>query len=68
LEEFHKTKLRLFTNYSHELRTPMTLVIAPLQELKQMADFSAGVKNKHSLIFSNAQRLLLLVNQHMDLR
>ena len=68
LEEFHQTKLRLFTNFSHELRTPLTLVIAPLQELMQMADFSAGVKNKLSLIFSNAQRLLLLVNQLMDLR
>lgn len=68
LEEFHQAKIRMFTNFSHELRTPLTLIIAPLQELVSMPEFSSSVKNKLSLIFSNAQRLLLLVNQLMDLR
>lgn len=68
LEEFHQAKIRMFTNFSHELRTPLTLIIAPLQELVAMPEFSSVVKNKLSLIFSNAQRLLLLVNQLMDLR
>lgn len=68
LEEFHQAKVRMFTNFSHELRTPLTLIIAPLQELVAMPGFSSLVKNKLGLIFSNAQRLLLLVNQLMDLR
>lgn len=68
LEEFHQAKIRMFTNFSHELRTPLTLIIAPLQDLVSMPEFSSSVKNKLSLIFSNAQRLLLLVNQLMDLR
>lgn len=68
LEEFHQAKIRMFTNFSHELRTPLTLIIAPLQELVAMPEFSSVVKNKLGLIFSNAQRLLLLVNQLMDLR
>ena len=68
MEEFHQTKIRLFTNFSHELRTPLTLIIAPLQELLKMSDFNLTIKNKLSLISSNAQRLLLLVNQLMDLR
>lgn len=68
LEEFHQAKIRMFTNFSHELRTPLTLIIAPLQELVSMPGFSSVVKNKLGLIFSNAQRLLLLVNQLMDLR
>lgn len=68
LEEFHQAKIRMFTNFSHELRTPLTLIIAPLQELVAMPEFSSLVKNKLGLIFSNAQRLLLLVNQLMDLR
>ncbi len=67
-EEFHQAKIRMFTNFSHELRTPLTLIIAPLQELVSMSGFSSGVKNKLSLISGNAQRLLLLVNQLMDLR
>lgn len=68
LEEFHQAKIRMFTNFSHELRTPLTLIIAPLQELVAMPEFSSVVKNKLGLIFSNTQRLLLLVNQLMDLR
>lgn len=68
LEEFHQTKIRMFTNFSHELRTPLTLIIAPLQELFNMPDISKHIKNKLGLISSNAQRLLLLVNQIMDIR
>ena len=68
LEEFHQAKIRMFTNFSHELRTPLTLIIAPLQDLMSIPEFSSSVRNKLALIFSNAQRLLLLVNQLMDLR
>lgn len=68
LEKFHQDKIRMFTNFSHELRTPLTLIIAPLQELVSMAEFSSTVRNKLGLIYSNSQRLLLLVNQLMDLR
>ncbi len=68
LESFHQEKIRMFTNFSHELRTPLTLIIAPLQELISMSVFSSSVKNKIGLIYSNAQRLLLLVNQFLDLR
>lgn len=68
LEEFHQTKIRMFTNFSHELRTPLTLIIAPLQELVNIADLSKNIKNKLELISTNAHRLLLLVNQIMDIR
>lgn len=67
-EEFHRTKLQMFTNFSHELRTPLTLIISPLEELLHVPDFNHGVKNKLSLIYNNSQRMLLLVNQLMDLR
>lgn len=67
-EEFHQTKMRMFTNFSHELRTPLTLIISPLQELLRRNEFNTGVRNKLSLIYNNSQRLLLLVNQLMDLR
>lgn len=68
VEEFHQAKIRMFTNFSHELRTPLTLIIAPLQELVSVPEFPMAVRNKLGLIYSNAQRLLLLVNQLMDLR
>lgn len=67
-EEFHRTKLQMFTNFSHELRTPLTLIISPLEDLLHLPDFNNAVKNKLSLIYNNSQRMLLLVNQLMDLR
>ncbi len=67
-EEFHRTKLQMFTNFSHELRTPLTLILSPLEELLHRTDFNHGVKNKLSLIYNNSQRMLVLVNQLMDLR
>ena len=67
-DEFHENKIRMFTNFSHELRTPLTLVISPLQELVAMSGLTNVVRNKLDLIYSNAQRLLLLVNQLLDLR
>lgn len=67
-EEFHRTKLQMFTNFSHELRTPLTLILSPLEELLHRTDFNNAVKNKLSLIYNNSQRMLILVNQLMDLR
>lgn len=67
-DEFHENKIRMFTNFSHELRTPLTLVISPLQELVAMPGLTSVVRNKLDLVYSNAQRLLLLVNQLLDLR
>lgn len=68
MEEFHQTKIRLFTNFSHELRTPLTLIISPLDELVRQAEAPQFIKNKLELVLKNARRLLLLVNQLMDLQ
>lgn len=68
LEEFHQTKIRMFTNFSHELRTPLTLIINPLEEMLKRFDLNTGLRESLRLVNNNAQRLLLLVNQLMDLR
>lgn len=67
-EEFHQAKMHLFTNFSHELRTPLTLIITPFEELLKRVDLSAELRDKLDVINKNAQRLLLLVNQLMDLQ
>jgi len=67
-EEFHQSKIRMFTNFSHELRTPLTLVLSPLEEIMKRVEVGGNLKNSLQLIYNNAQRLLLLVNQLMDLR
>ena len=63
-EEIHQTQLRFFTNISHDFRTPLSLIIASLEKLRQ-----EGLKEYYYRILnSNAKRLLNLVNELMDFR
>ncbi|MEM9983871.1 MAG: HAMP domain-containing sensor histidine kinase, partial [Bacteroidota bacterium] len=58
-------KTRFFTQISHELRTPLTLILGPLEQLlegEEKAD-----RKKLTLMRRNANRLLELVNQVLDL-
>lgn len=62
-------KLSFFTNISHEFRTPLTLIMGPVEELlAKCEDLKPYLKEDLKLIHKNAQRLLLLVNQLMDFR
>lgn len=64
--QLDQMKTRFFTQISHELRTPLTLILGPLEQLieEQTAEKSS---QKLSLMRRNANRLLELVNQVMDL-
>ena len=65
-EQINEAKLQFFINISHEIRTPMTLIISPLEKL-----IAEGNKEKHLtylMIYRNAQRILRLINQLMDIR
>ena len=66
-EELGEAKLRFFMNISHEIRTPMTLIVTPLLSLiKNETDpHRRGV---YETIRRNAERILSLINQMMDLR
>ncbi len=64
LDEF---KTRLFTNISHEFRTPLTLILGPAKNQLSQNDLSKENKEELSLIRSNAERLLNLVDQLIDL-
>ncbi len=62
-------KLSFFTNISHEFRTPLTLIMGPIEELlAKCDDLKPYLKEDLKLINKNALRLLLLVNQLMDFR
>lgn len=66
-EELDQMKFRFFTNISHEFRTPLTLILTPLETLiKQQDDLT--LKKKMESIYQNAHRLLSLVNQLLDFR
>ncbi|MNX71469.1 Sensor histidine kinase TmoS [compost metagenome] len=61
----NEIKLRFFTNISHDLRTPLTLIITPLQILlNDVANQS--MKKKLSVMYKNAQQLMALINSLLD--
>ncbi|HVW97859.1 MAG TPA: substrate-binding domain-containing protein [Mucilaginibacter sp.] len=63
-----EARLNFFTNVSHEFRTPLTLMLAPLQDLSQNERLTAVAGKRIELIQQNAFRLLKLVNQLIDYR
>jgi DNA-binding response OmpR family regulator/nitrogen-specific signal transduction histidine kinase len=66
LKELDALKSSFFANISHEFRTPLTLLLGPLeQRLTTAAD--AKEKQVFALMHRNARRLLTLVNQLLDL-
>lgn len=67
-ERLSNDKLQFFTNISHELRTPLTLILGPAKQLLEQNEGSDYDKTKLHLIYQNASRLLLLVNQILDFR
>lgn len=68
LHELDMMKIRFFTNVSHEFRTPLSLILAPLEKLiKQGGGAPAGTAQLQ-LMYRNARRLLNLVNQLLDFR
>jgi signal transduction histidine kinase/ligand-binding sensor domain-containing protein/DNA-binding response OmpR family regulator len=68
LEEINQLKLKLFTNISHDLRTPLTLIIGPLERMLQQKLGTDYIKKQHKVIHRNANILLQLINQLLDFR
>lgn len=66
-EELLQEKLQFFTNISHEFRTPLTLIMGPIEKMQQEAA-SDDIKMHLQLILRNAKRLLNMVNQLLDFR
>lgn len=63
----NEAKLQFFMNISHEIRTPMTMIVSPLQKLIK-TDPDPTRQHSYELIQRNANRILGLINQLMDLR
>lgn len=66
LTEIDHLKSRFFANISHEFRTPLTLILAPIQEMKAKTE-EAWWQEQLKLMQKNARRLLRLINQILDL-
>jgi DNA-binding response OmpR family regulator/two-component sensor histidine kinase len=61
-------KLKFFTDISHELRTPLTLISSPVTNILQNNNLEPEVRDQLTLVQSNTQRMLRLVNQILDFR
>jgi signal transduction histidine kinase/ligand-binding sensor domain-containing protein/DNA-binding response OmpR family regulator len=66
-EELAEQQLMFFTNISHEFRTPLTLILGPLENLIGQ-NKAAQLDTPYQLMFRNAKRLLNLISELMNFR
>ena len=66
--ENNENKLVFLTNIAHELRTPLSLIIAPIQDLATNMKVDSKWNNQLQLISRNSNYLLRLINQIIDFR
>ncbi|ANH83790.1 hybrid sensor histidine kinase/response regulator [Niabella ginsenosidivorans] len=67
-EELHQVKLNFFTNVSHELRTHLSLIMAPVEKLIDINHKDPFTSQQLMQIKNNSNRLLKLVSELMDFR
>lgn len=67
-KELYNAKIQFFTFITHEIRTPLTLIKAPLEKIIQSNDGTPATKENLRIIGKNTQRLLNLSNQLLDFR
>jgi len=68
LEEATQAKLVFFTNISHEFRTPLTLILGPLDSLERNEKLTPTGQKLVQLMRKNVHVLLKLINQIIDFR
>ncbi|RMA64224.1 signal transduction histidine kinase [Ulvibacter antarcticus] len=67
LKRLDELKTKLYTNISHEFRTPLTLISGPVQQLISSSRINDKDKSSLQIIESSAERMLRLVNQLLNL-
>ena len=66
-DDLEEQKMRFLIDATHDIRSPLTLIMSPLEKLKKKITDNESL-NEIKIIDRNAQRLLLLVNQILDER
>ena len=67
LTEMDELKNRLYSNITHELRTPLTLILGPLEQMLSSGTEKTPSRKQVKMMRKNANSLLNLVNQMLDL-
>lgn len=68
IESLNQSKLRFFTNISHEFRTPLTMIVAQIETLLQTQNFTPVIYNKVLSIYKNSIQLRELITELLDFR
>ncbi|MFE1598597.1 ATP-binding protein [Methylobacterium sp. ID0610] len=66
LAELDRAKTQFFSNVSHEFRTPLTLMLGPLEEVLAAGGLETRAREELEVVHRNALRLLRLVNTLLD--
>lgn len=67
-KELYEAKIGFFTNIAHEIRTPLSLISAPLETIIDSGDGNERTRRNLVVMKSNVRRLLELINQLLDFR
>lgn len=67
-KELYQAKVNFFTEITHEIRTPLTLINGPLESLCEMDIKDTSIKKDLHVMQQNTRRLLTLINQLLDFR
>ncbi len=68
IEQENRFKLQLFTNISHDFRTPLTLIVGPLKRILKNDHLDPKIQKQLGGMYRNASILLQLINQLLDFR
>lgn len=66
--EIYDAKIDFFTNVAHEIRTPLTLIKGPLENIILKKELDAETRDELNIMEHNTERLLNLTNQLLDFR
>lgn len=67
-EELNQSKLRFFTNISHEFRTPLTLIIGQLESLLKLHSLNNTTQNKIQSVYNTSIQMKELISELLDFR
>lgn len=67
-QEIYDLKINFFADMAHEIRTPLSLIVGPLEQMRKSPEIQQRYGEYFSIIEKNKQRLVTLVNQMLEYR